>query len=339
MKKSFVPALLLIAAYAAPGTAQTAVNVNGYFSFDAIRGPAGLPSTAWSVTNLWGGLIFSGSLSTGVTFALEPTFAPGESVGLTQAWAGITVSQGIGIKAGLFLVPFGKYNTARRPYETTLISDPDPIGTAYPVNWRELGLKAEATLGNFNAALFAGNGLAEAADFGSGQQFSDNNRNKAWGGRLGVALSTSLEVGGSLYRGKADAANERAITMVGADASWASESIRASGEYVKATIENPGPFDKGTAEGWFGLLEIRRGQWTPAASYQHSRADDPFHGPGFAGADVPGTGISRNGTRWAFGVAYSLATNVLLKLEYDRGREQGADGWTSTIRAQAALHF
>jgi len=341
MKKTLVSALLLFAVCAAPVVAQTpaGVNVNGYFSFEAIQGPAGLPSTAWSVTNLRGGLIFSGSLSTGLTFALEPTFAPGETVGLTQAWAGITVSRGIGIKAGLFLVPFGKYNTARRPHEITLISDPDPIGTVFPVNWRELGLEAEATFGNFNAALFAGNGLAEAADFGAGQQFSDNNRNKAYGGRLGVALSTALEVGGSFYRGKADAANERAITMLGAHAAWASESIRASGEYARAMIENPASFDKGTAEGWFGLLEIRWGQWTPAASYRYSRVDDPFHGPGFSTVDGPGTGISRTGTNWAFGVAYSLATNVLLKLEYDRGREESADGWTSTIRAQAALHF
>ena len=341
MKKTFVSVVLLIAVWDAPVAAQApaGVNVNGYFSFDVLQGPSGLPSTAWSLTNLRGGLFFSGSLSPGLTFLLEPTFAPGETVGLTQAWAGFTFTEGIGIKAGLILVPFGKYNRTRRPHEITLISDPDPIGTVFPVNWRELGLEAEATFGYFNAALFAGNGLAEAADFGAGQQFSDNNRNKAWGGRLGAALSKSLEVGGSYYRGKADAANERAITMLGADASWATENIRALGEYVRATIENPAPFDEGTAEGWFGLLEIRWGPWTPAASYRYSRAEDPFHGPGFAGPNAPGTGISRNETGWAFGVAYSPATNILLKIEVDRGREQGADGWTSTLRAQAALHF
>jgi len=339
MKKIFAFAFLLVAASRAPVVAQTSVNVNGYFSFEAIRGTSGLPETAWSVMNLRGGLIFSGALSEGLTFVLEPAFAPGESLSLTQAWAGLAVSQGVGIKAGLFLVPFGKYNTSRRPYEITLISDPDPIGTVFPVNWRELGLLAQAAFGNFNAVLFAGNGLAESADFGAGQQFSDNNRNKAWGGRLGAAMGASLELGGSYYRGKADTANERALVMLGADVSWLTENIRAMGEYTRATIENPAPFEKGTAEGWFGRVEIRWGQWTPVASYQHSRAEDPFHGAGFAGPDVPGTGISRTGTRWAFGVAYAIAANLLLKVEYDRGREEGADGWTPTLRAQAALHF
>lgn len=339
MKKLILPVLFLLAAGSVFAADAVTINTHGYFSFDAVRGPEGLSSKDWSLMNLRGGLFFSGGLSSGLTFILEPTFAPGENIGLTQAWAGLTFSQGITVKAGLFLVPFGKYNSARRPYETTLITDPSLIGVVYPVNWRELGLEAEATFGNFDLAVFAGNGLAEAADFGAGQQFKDNNRNKAWGGRLGATLSTSFRVGGSYYRGRADSANDRTLTMFGADASWLTESIRATGEYVKTTIENPDPFDKGEAEGWFGLLEIRWNQWTPAVSYQYLRADDPFHGPGFAGENLPGTGIFRDGKRWAFGVSYSLATYVLLKLEYDRERERGADKWTSTIQVQAAVYF
>jgi hypothetical protein len=329
--------LSLLAIAAAPGGAQ--LRINGYFSLDAVRGAAGLSAKAWSVENLRGGLFFSGEWTPGFSYMIEPTFGSSGRLDLTQAWMGFALSPEIKVKAGLFPVPFGKYNAARRPFETMMISDPEPVGTAFPADWRELGLLAEGRFGNFNLSAFAGNGLAEASDFGGGQQFRDNNGNKGWGGRLGASLSASFEIGGSYYSGRADAANQRAVKMIGADASWSTENIRASGEYVKTTIENPAPFERGEAEGWFGLLELRFDRWTPLASYQGLRYDDPFHGPGFAGPETPGAGIFRDGTRWVFGLAYALHPNIVLKIEYDRRREHGADRWTSTFRAQAAAHF
>jgi hypothetical protein len=329
--------LLLWAAAVIPGAAQ--LRINGYFSFDAVRGPEGLSAEAWSLENLRGGLFFSGEWAAGFSYMIEPTFGSGGRLDLSQAWMGFSFSPAVGLKAGLFFVPFGRYNSARRPYETRLISDPDPIGAAFPADWRELGLLAEARFGNFNLAVFAGNGLAEAADFSGGQQFRDNNGNKGWGGRLGVSLSASLEIGGSYYSGRADAMNQRAIQMIGADASWSTQNIRASGEYAKTTIDNPAALGRGEAEGWFGLLELLFDRWTPLASYQRLRYDDPFHGPGFADPEIPGAGIFRDGTRWVFGLAYTLHPNILLKIEYDRRRERGADHWTSALRAQAAAHF
>ncbi|MBN1938621.1 MAG: hypothetical protein JW843_03480 [Candidatus Aminicenantes bacterium] len=345
MKKIAAPVIILILAVSAQAQtpaqtqAQVKLNVKGYFSFEAVRGDAGLPEMSWNLTNLWGGLIFSGELSEGLTFALEPTFGPGGGLGLTEAWAGLRLAEGVGIKAGLFLVPFGKYNLSRRPHETTLVRDPYPIGSAFPAGWRELGIAGQASFGVFNLAAFAGNGLAEAGDFASGQQFADNNGNKSWGGRLGLALSSQMEIGASHYRGKADRDNTRWLTMWGADASWLSQSIRAVGEYTRAEIENPSPYSKGRAEGWFALLEIRWGRFIPAASFQDRRVDDPFHGPNFAGPAVPGGGIDLEGRRWAFGLAYMLGANVLLKIEYDREREEGRSAWTSAVRAQAAVHF
>jgi hypothetical protein len=329
--------LFLSAILVAPGAAQ--LRINGYFSLDAVQGSQGLAAKAWSLENLHGGLFFSGEWAPGFSYTLEPTFGPGRRLDLSQAWMGFSFSPAIGLKAGLFLVPFGRYNTSRRPYETRLISDPDPIGAAFPADWRELGLLAEARFGNFSLAAYAGNGLAEAAEFGGGQQFRDNNGNKGWGGRLGVSLSASFEIGGSYYSGRADALNQRAIKMIGADASWSTQNIRASGEYVNTTIDNPAAFGRGEAEGWFGLLELVFDRWTPLASFQRLRYDDPFHGPSFGGPEIPGAGIFRDGTRWVFGLVYNLHPNILLKIEYDRRRESGAGRWTSTLRAQAAAHF
>jgi len=341
MKKFFIPILLLAALGSVFGAEETTLktSTNGYFSFDAVRGSGSLSDKDWSLENVRGGLLFSGQWSTGFAFALEPTFVPGGTLGLTQAWAGFAFSQAITVKAGLFLVPFGRYNVNRRPYEITLVSDPDQIGAVFPENWREIGLQGEAKWGSFNLAVFVGNGLAEAEDFGSGQQLRDNNRNKAFGGRLGAVLGQSFEIGGSYYRGKADAANERALQMIGFDALWLTESIRLSGEYVQTRIDNPKPFGRGTAEGWFALAELKWDQWTPAVSYRYHRVDDPFHGPGFAGADAPGEGITSGGTRWAFGASYSLAANFKLKAEFDRRRLRDADDWTSGLQFQMAVYF
>ncbi len=346
MRKFSIPFFFLALGWAVSGEAQLArpeepsqLKFNGYFSFEAVRGDSGLPSTSWNLTNLRGGLVFSGELSDGLMFALEPAFSPGEGLDLIQAWAGLALAEGVGIKAGLFLVPFGKYNLSRRPHETTLIRDPSPLGVAYPVHWRELGVAGQASFRGFNFAVFAGNGLAEAEDFASGQQLRDNNRNKSWGGRIGVAVSNQFELGGSYYQGKADADNTRTLMMWGADASWQTQSLRAIAEYTRAEIENPSPWTKGTAEGWFALLEIRWGQFIPAASYQNRRIDDPFHGPGFAGSTAPGLGIDLEETRWALGLAATLGANLLLKIEYDRERGRGETAWTSGVRAQAAVHF
>jgi len=337
MNKRILLVFMLWGLVVGPAAAQ--VRINGYFSFDAVQGSEGLPAKAWSLQNLRGGLFFSGEWAPGFSYMVEPNLVSGGGFDFTQAWAGFVLSPAIGVKAGLFLVPFGKYNAAHRPYETVLISDPDEAGGAFPANWRELGLLAEGRFGYFNLALFAGNGLAESSDFGGGQQFRDNNANKGWGGRLGVALTGSFEVGASYYIGRADAVNKRAIKMFGLDAAWASQSIRATGEYVKTSIENPSAFVRGVAEGGFGLLELRFEPLTLILSYQRFRYDDPFHGLGFAGPDMPGAGIFRNGTKWAFGFAYALHPNITFKVEYDRRRESGADRWDSTLRAQAAAHF
>lgn len=341
MKKTFFLILLSAGVCSSFGADEPALKtaINGYFSFDAVQGAGTLPEKAWSLENLWGGLVFSGSMSSGFTFALEPTLVAGAALDLTQAWGGIALSPAITIKAGLFLVPFGRYNAHRRPFEITLVSDPDPVGLVFPEKWRDIGLAGQAKWGSFTLDAFVGNGLAEAPDFGSGQQFRDNNKNKALGGRLGAVLGQSFEIGASYYRGKADAANERERRMLGFDALWLTQSLRLSGEYVRAEIDNPAPYSRGKAEGWFAQAEMKWGRWTPAASYRYSRADDPFHGPGFTGADAPGGGTAGGGSSWALGVSYSPASNFKIKAEYDRRRERGADDWTSALRFQMAVYF
>jgi len=327
---------------APPQTAPEAVStlkVAGYFSADYVRSQD--PGGGWtgSFVNARGGLLFSGDWSANFGYALEFTLVSGGAAGIEQAWAVARLSEAIQIRAGLYLVPFGRYNESRRPFQTSLVLDPHPVGTLYPFSWRDLGLVLTGRMGRLQYAGYIGNGLAEGETLAEGQQFSDNNRDKGWGGRLSYALTQTLEVGASYSRALVDPAGSRRRKMWGADLAWGSEAFMILGEYAKAEIANPEPFAPGEAEAFFGMVTFKFGPFFPLASYESLTYDDPFHGPGFGGAGSPGTGISRGETRWALGFVYPLHPNFRLKLEYDLNREKDGESRNDILRLQAAVRF
>ncbi|MBM3295231.1 MAG: porin [Candidatus Aminicenantes bacterium] len=319
--------------------AATAVKTSGYFSADyfQIRHPEG----GWdrSFARGRGGVLFSGDWSANFGYALEFTLEAGGAASLEQAWAAVRASGAFEIRAGLYLVPFGRYNEARRPFQTKLIMDPFPVGVLYPPSWRDLGLVLTGRIGRLGYAGYLGNGLAEGESLADGQQFRDNNRSKAWGGRLSYILAENLEVGASYHQGMADDGDSRRRRTWGADLDWGSDAFRIVGEYAKAEIVNPGPFASGAAEGYFGMVSFRLGPLTPLASFQSLAYEDPFHGPGFRGPGGPGEGIVREEIRWAVGFVYPLHPSVLLKWEYDFPREKGAAVGRDVLRVQMAVRF
>jgi hypothetical protein len=188
-------------------------------------------------------------------------------------------------------------------------------------------------------AAYLGNGLAEAERIGAGQQFADNNRDKARGGRIGVLWGQNFEVGASYYAGRMDADGARGLTLKGLDGTWTTENIRLAGEYVKADIANPAPYAAGAAEGWFVELALKFGGWSPLVAYQKGRYDDPFHGPGFTPPDGPGAGLSDRRSLWSVGLVYEIQANVLLKGEYDFDVRDASTPRNPVVRLQAAVHF
>lgn len=320
-------------------TASTQARINAYFAAEYLQGQS---DSAWAVPTFGGiqaGLMLSGSWATSFNYMLEIRARDGFQPQIEQAWAGWSWSEYVNVKAGVFLVPFGRYNSADRPYQTVLIDAPYGTTDTHPRGWRDIGIVADGNSGFLKYAAFIGNGLAEAESPAGGQQWRDNNKDKGWGGRLDYPISDELDIAASYYQGQQDTAGDRRIRMFGADAGWTTENIQAQAEYTRTDIENPEGFEPGRIEGWYVLLGLTFGSLRPSASYQKSWADDPFHGAGWADPLTAGEGLSWNHSRWTLGLAYTLATNVLLKVEYDWQKEKGTALKDDVLRVQIAAQF
>jgi len=330
---------LLAAALALAPSAAAQVRLNGYFSVDYLQGGSDGPWAKGTAEKAQAGLILAGEWSPQFGYTLELRTRENRTFEIEQAWAGWTWSNEFRVKAGVFLVPFGKYNESDRPFQTLLVEAPTIYAESHPPNWREVGLEVEGSLLGFRYAAYIGNGLAESESLRAGQQFADNNKNKGWGGRLSTSLGQAFEAGVSYYRGKADAENARALTLLGADLGWSTENIHCLAEYTRADIDNPPDFSRGRAEGWFVLLGLNFSPIEPVLSYQTSKISDPFHGLGWTGTTGPGAGLDGDHNRWTVGLNYSLHTNILLKLEYDILKDKKAASTDKVLRVQAAVHF
>ncbi len=327
-----------------PSPSSAQVQINGYLAAEYLNGQSGSAWAGPAFGNLQYGLILSGPVtstgSSAFVYRLEIRSLGPASPEIEQAWAGFSASTYFLAKAGVFKVPFGRANEADRPYERLLIDEPYGTSDARPRRWRDIGVLVEGDLRFLKYSAYLGNGLAEADSPAGGQQWGDNNSDKGWGGRLAVPITTELNLGASYYQGRQDAAGERGLRLWGADAAWTTQNILAQAEYTRTDIDNPDGFAAGRVEGWYVLLGLPLGSFRPAGSYQSSRAEDVFHGAGWA-LDPPtaGEGLSWNHSRWTLGLAYALSTNIQIKLEYDWQKEKGAALRDNVLRVQAVAQF
>lgn len=337
MTNRFLSVLVLVGFLVIPAAAQ--VRTNGYFSLNYGQGQSQSAFSRGSFQEAQAGLVLSGEWPPRFAYALEVRSRDVTRFEIEQAWASFRWSDTVQIKVGLYLVPFGKYNQSARPFQTRLVLAPLPVGEIFPSSWREIGLLVEGKSGFLVYSAYLGNGLAEGENLRAGQQFMDNNRDKGRGGRLGLHLSDAFEVGVSYYSGKIDAENDRGQTLKGVDLSWSDARLHLSGEYIKAEIENPAPFSRGTAEGWFALGSFDIGSLSPFVAYEKFNYEDAFHGPGFAGPLTAGLGLFDKRSLWALGIIATVHPNILLKFEYDLNLESDLELKNNVFRAQAAVHF
>jgi predicted porin len=337
MKAKYFFIFILFLLFAVPTVAQ--VKVNGYLSFEYLKGEKQSGFHQGSFQNARAGLITTGQIAPRFDFALEARLRGEYQVELEQAWAGFKASEAFSLKLGLFLVPFGKYNQSNRPHQTLLIRSPLNLEDTYPASWRDIGVLAEGKIGIFLYSAYLGNGLAEAENLRGGQQFNDNNSDKGKGTRIGLLLAQKFEVGVSYYRGKQDERNERNLRLLGFDLSWDIESFQVLAEYSKGEMENPSPGAKGKAEGYFVQLSFPVDRFNAVVSYQDFSYKDAFHGPGFQKPAISGQGIDEDSQRWALGLDYSFSQNLLLKLEYDFNKARDRNLKANLFLAQVALSF
>jgi hypothetical protein len=295
------------------------VKYGGYLAAEYLKGQPESEFALGSIQNLQAGFLAAGVVSSKWAFALEVR-ARSESLSqneqsvvfsVEQAWVGFVPSAAVNIRAGLYLVPFGIWNRANRPHEALLIGTPLNLEFLYPVSWRDLGILAEGKIGILTYAAYIGNGLKETASLEQGQQFSDNNKDKGKGGRLGLEFGRGIQVGASYYTGKYDDLNERRLTLEGADLSWVTDQWEVKAEATRGILENPEPFAEGKTEGYSVWTVMKFATLQPVGSFQRVKSDDLFHGEG--------TAFEK--TRWTAGFRYVLHTNIYLKAEYQWNNE------------------
>jgi len=315
------------------------VKTGGYFACDYARGQSESIFSRDTFLNPLMGIMFSGQASRKINFVSEVALAQGNVVDITQAWAGMALADYINVRLGLFIVPFGQYNENNLPHQSMLINKPLNDEYFFPFRWRDIGAVAEGKFSGILYSLYIGNGLAEKEYLRGGQQFKDNNKGKAWGGRFGLRLDQGFDAYYSLYRGKFDDDNTRNLVLQAVNFSWKTKEFEFSSEYTKANIGNPDGFSNGRADGYYIQISSYFSGIQPVASYQRYKYNDDFHGPGFNSSSQPGTGIAQKKSRWTLGAVLKLSNNALLKVEYDFNKGIDMELKNNVLFCQLAVSF
>lgn len=329
-----ISATLLLQAVAAPGasanttTSAFQVKYGGYLSlaFSKTGADGDYPHAAFY--DILGGFYAAGVLSQKFTMTAELNYDKDGKFLVKQAWLGYAPSTSFSIKAGIYLVPFGAWNTANRPYEQALIQTPLEIKYAYPENWRDVGLVVGGTASMFTYSFYLGGGLKEADYLYEGQQLSDNNGKFAKGGRMVINFSSEIALGSSYYEGVYDDAGTRKLKMAGLDLSIITSQYELHGDYVKTIIGNPEPYENGKVQGFSVWMVMNFSGISPVASYQKMKYNDAYHDGG----------IDLNRGRWTAGFRWKMNTAFYIKAEYEWNKETPSLK-NNGIFAQAVLAF
>jgi Gram-negative porin len=329
MKKTMAVFGALAAVLLAASPAAGQINYGGYLSVEGLKGQSESDFPRWSMDNLLAGFLAAGRVGQKFGFTVEARALGASSFELAQAWAGFLPGGAFTLRAGLFLVPFGVWNRSSRPHETLLVRTPLNLEYFYPAFWRDMGAMVEGKVGVLSYAAYVGMGLAEAETLGQGQQFRDNNTDWAKGGRIGLTLGQGASAGVSYYTGKMDDQDMRDLTLEGADLSWVTAQWEVHGEYTKAVVENPQPFEKGKSEGYSIWVSMSFRSFQPVGSFQKVKYEDPYHQGGIL--------IDRS--RWTFGLRYVLSQTLFIKAEYDWNKEKGAPLKDNLLQFQLGVSF
>jgi hypothetical protein len=308
---------------------RSQVQAGGYLSLEYIKGQAESAYPKGSSANLLAGVLAQGRVGQKFGFAVEGRALGVSSFGLVEAWAGFMPAETFTVKAGLFLVPFGTWNRFSRPHQTVLIRTPLNLEYLYPESWRDIGVVVEGQVGVLTYSAYLGSGLAEAERLGGGQQFEDNNHDWAKGGRLGLVFSQQIQAGISYYTGKMDEQGLRDLMLEGVDLAWVTPQWEVRGEYTKALIDNPDPFERGKSEGWSVWMTMSLRSIQPFGSYQTVEYTDAYHGGG----------IALDHSRWAAGLRFVLNGALFIKAEYDWNKEKGTALKNNQLQVQLGLSF
>lgn len=325
MRKAIVPFVSLALLATALQAQQAKPEPHGYFSFSYLQGRGESDAARGSLEGLDAGLTLTGLFTMNMDYRLEIRSRNEAPFALEEAWLGCNLAKAFNVRAGLYLVPFGRHNRLNRPHENLFVQTPLAFEEAFPAGWRDLGLLASGQVSFLVYDVSLGNGLGEDSGGAPVQQFRDNNGSKDVCGRLGIRWRQGLETAVSYSRQVFSADGVRRADFLGADASWVTENYLVVGEFVRAERDDAAG-GRRTSEGWHVLLALDYKTLWPTVGYQSLETTLP-------------AGSAAKRTRWTLGLAWAVFPGAWLKAEYSWNREPGAEVADDLLSLQLAAGF
>lgn len=278
-------------------------------------------------------------------------------ISVEQAYLDFKLSEPVGIRAGLVLVPMGIINETHEPTTFHGVNRPSVERNIIPATWSENGVGLFGNWGplTYRTYLLAGLHAAKTADpdtdgfkgdsalrggrSGGSNSFADD---KAWASRLDVTPVQGLTAGGSLYIGEADhglvapavpvtlwdlhlqgeyrGAEVRALYAQGRIGN--ADSVNTAQLFTDAARNSVGRrFFGGYAEGAFNVLSLAQTKHYLAPFFRYERYDTQQQTPG---------GFSKNPANsrveYTLGLTYKPIPQVAVKLDQQWKRNQARTG-------------
>lgn len=287
--------------------------------------------------------------------------ARGEGVGAEQAYVDLLLTQAFNVRAGVLLIPFGKFNLDHFDPRRDLTRPPNMARLVTPTNWSDLGLSVFGILPiseNVKATyeIQAVNGLTDrfiatpgnSPDVGLRSARSelrpDNNGDKAIVGRGTLKFFDQYEVGLSGYRGDYKTGSQDLITGIAFDTEFRPRSIPILEHFVLrsefARFDIQGTTTPSSLWGYYMQLTYRF--WPSALN--STVLGRHFNNPTFALVGLYGrtkinttaspTG-SQTGEQYIIGFNYRPVEDYVFKMEYHFNSGQfnqfPSDGFLSSI--------
>ncbi len=278
--------------------------------------------------------------------------ARGGEVVIEQAYATLSFSNLLNLRAGILLVPFGNYNVDHFAPIRDVISRPLVAQLVSPGDWTENGIAfyGQTFLGDFtvtyDTALIAGlgSGITAMGTRGARQPFGeDNNGDKALVGRVAVNRLGTAEVGFSGYTGKYDDDNKRRLNGWAVDGLLLLGPVKITGEFDHLVADrNPEP--DADFEGYYVRAVVNFGRGRPRhGDYGKSFPDATFaavvqYGKVNLKGPLDGEFLTNSESRLTVGLNYRPNHEWVLKLNREfndadnlhlvRGNN---DGWLASI--------
>jgi hypothetical protein len=349
-----------------PGTTKKILTGYASAGFTDRRGENSTFSAAFNPVFLWeldDRLLFEGELE----FTLDSPKGTGSSETITSleyADVSYLLNDYMTVGTGKFLLPFGIFNERLHPAWINKLPDrPLPYDDA-------VGIAPETGIGaflrgavpvdsmKFNYALYVDNGPALITDDPKNagmldfDNFTDNNHNKAVGGRIGFLPIAELEIGYSIQEAKVSPSGFEKVDMLlqAVDMSYKRQidylrgTVDVHAEYVWSHVGEAtfGP----SAAPPFGPLRFDNGRnaYYIQAAYRPTQVDDKILKNlefvlRYDALEVPsGAPGSVDEHRWTPGIDYWVNPNMVLKLAYQFDERSGEED-RNALLFQTALGF